>query len=265
MRLLRAMTRGPLARVAMAVPALMMALAAPAILAQVATPADDAGWWKLLESNRWSIADARDASGKRIDALFAPDVRPHSLRFAGGRVAISGGCNLGTGAAMVGGGELTISRPATTMMACAPAAMRADAALAEALAAPMKLALADGTTRMTLASAAGTLVLAGVATPESRYGAPTRVFLEVAPARVVCHNPIDLDTTCIEVREIHFDDKGLPSGSPGPWRAFYPRIEGYTHVEGMHEVLRVNRFSRASERRDPLYVLDLVVSTGRAR
>ncbi|MCE7878465.1 MAG: DUF4377 domain-containing protein [Betaproteobacteria bacterium PRO3] len=108
------------------------------------------------------------------------------------------------------------------------------------------------------------LVLVGELTPEARYGAPTIAFLEVAPRRVPCNHPLIRDATCLQVRDRAFDAQGLPAGSPGPWRAFHGTIEGYTHQEGVRNVLRVKRFVRAPVPADAssyVYVLDLVVES----
>ena len=123
---------------------------------------------------------------------------------------------------------------ASTMMACEPAAMKTDAALAELLAAPVKVELAPGAepALRLITPANATLSFKGQMTPEARYGAPTRVFLEVAAQTVACKNPLSGATTCIQVRERRFDEQGLMVGTPGSWQPFYDPIEGYTHQPG---------------------------------
>src|SRR5262249_29591778 len=110
----------------------------------------------------------------------------------------------------------------------------------------------------------GTLNFTGEPTPESLYGASTTVFLEIAPQSVACPNPPLPSTRCLQYRERHYDDKGLMVGTPGEWKPLTVNIEGFTHREGVRNVLRVKRFQRpASARGAPanLYVLDLVLES----
>jgi hypothetical protein len=50
----------------------------------------------------------------------------------------------------------------------------------------------------------GTLNFTGEPTPESLYGAGTRVFLEIAAESVPCANPPLPNTRCLQYRERHF-------------------------------------------------------------
>jgi hypothetical protein len=90
------------------------------------------------------------------------------------------------------------------------------------------------------------------------------MFLEVDARRLACRNPHSTQTTCLQVRELAFDEQGLRIPPPGPWKPFYDTIDGYTHVPGERNVLRVKRFERskvAGATTPYLYVLDLVVET----
>jgi hypothetical protein len=69
---------------------------------------------------------------------------------------------------------------------------------------------------------------------------------------------------CLQVRERKFDAKGLPIGKPGPLRPLYETIDGFKHVEGQRNVLRVKLYQRVPASRltpDNVYVLDLVVES----
>jgi len=88
--------------------------------------------------------------------------------------------------------------------------------------------------------------------------------LEVAPQRVACTPTPMPPTTCLQVRERRFDDKGLRVGEPGAWQTFFGEIEGYTHQPGVSNVLRINRFKQPQPPADAsayVYVLDLVVES----
>jgi len=222
---------------------------------------------RTLEAHRWTLDAATNRGNQRIDAVFPGKDGRFAFSFAGARLAITGGCNtLAGGYELTAGRELKVGRMAATMKACEPALMQADAALSKLLAAPLRVEFTEGPQpRLRLVSAAGeTLTLTGTATPESRYGAPTLMFLEVAAAKVRCNHPLIPNAACLQVRERRFDQNGLPAGAPGPWRPLYETIEGYTHQAGVRNVLRVKRFQRTPVPADAsayVYVLDLVVES----
>jgi heat shock protein HslJ len=252
--------------------ALLEAGAAPAwpqpaqrVLKLVA-PMAGAGVQRTLESHRWTLTAATGAQGQRIDGLPAGAGRPIVFNFAEGRLNIEGGCNRIFGSYQIDAdGRLTVGRMASTMIACEPAAMKADTALSELLAEPAKIELAPGAepALRLVTPASATLTFKGQMTPEARYGPPTRVFLEVAAQTVACKNPLSGATSCIQVRERRFDAQGLVVGTPGAWQPFYDTIEGYTHQPGVRNVLRLKRFERNASAGVPgfVYVLDLVVES----
>jgi hypothetical protein len=107
-------------------------------------------------------------------------------------------------------------------------------------------------------------VLTGQPTMECLFGAPTRIFLEVAAQTVRCQPGAGAPAQCLQVRERRFDRHGLRIDPPGEWRAFYDRIDGYTHAPGVRNVLRINRYKRGQVPADAsayVYVLDMVVES----
>lgn len=233
------------------------------VLERVAAGGEASSVKAQLESHRWTLVAATDAKGQRIDTLASDSKRPIAFEFANGRIAIEGGCNRGGGGYRIDAeGRLVVGRFASTMMACDPAAMKIDEQLAALLAEPMRIDLAPGTpASLRLDSAAGgTLVMSGTLTPEARFGAPERVFLEVAAQRVACDKPPAGASDCLSVREIAFDNKGLRIGTPGAWHALQTTIDGYTHQPGIRNVLRIKRFhDKASGATHD--VLDMVVES----
>jgi heat shock protein HslJ len=221
---------------------------------------------RTLEAHRWTLVWAADAKGQPIAGLPAVTPRAINFNFSAGRFNIEGGCNrMMSGYQIDAEGKLSLSRMASTMMACEPAAMQVDSALAELLAAPLTSeVLAGAATTLRLTNAANaTLFLTGQMTNEARYGKPTRVFMEVAASTVACKNAQGASTECLQVRERRFDEQGLVVGTPGAWAPFAQTIEGYTHKPGVRNVLRLNRFDRAAVAGGAayLYVLDLVVES----
>ena len=235
------------------------------VLERVAA-APESGVQRTLESHRWTLTSATDAQGKPIDGLPAGAGRAIVFNFTEGRLNVEGGCNRTFGGYRIeGDSRLKVGRMASTMMACEPAAMKADATLSELLAEPAKIELAPGAEPVLrlVTPANATLSFKGQMTPEARYGPPTRVFLEVAAQTVACKNPLSGANACIQVRERRFDAQGLVVGPPGAWQPFYDPIEGYTHQPGVRTVLRLKRFERAAAAGGPafVYVLDLVVES----
>jgi heat shock protein HslJ len=219
-----------------------------------------------LQDKVWTLQSGTEAGGQPIAGLMVPG-HAFVLRFDAARLGVTGGCNNLSGPWQLDGqGRLTVGRMASTMKGCEPALMQADRALASLLAQPLDVKLEPGAApRLSLASPTRqTLLLAGEPTLESRYGAPTRLFLEVAPQTVPCQPGAGAPTQCLQVRERRFDDKGLRIDPPGEWRAFHGSIEGYTHTPGVRNVLRLKRYSRGTVPADAsayLYVLDLVVES----
>jgi len=220
-----------------------------------------------LERYRWTLASATDSQNQYIDGL--PPNKDHLVvfRFSGSRLSIQGPCNRIVGAYQIDAvRQLTVNGRASTMMACDAALMQADTALSAALAKPLRVEMNSRPSpwlRLTSASS-GTLTFTGQATPESLYGAPTIMFLEVSAQPVPCKNPPPPDTNCLQVRERHYDEKGLVVGTPGEWRPLEQNIEGFTHKQGERNVLRVKRFNRTAGpggASSPVYVLDLMVES----
>jgi heat shock protein HslJ len=225
------------------------------------------GLAEVLEDHRWLLVNAADASNQRLDALFPDPERSFAFEFAESRLHVQGGCNGLRGAFQVNADEmLEVTGGMSTMMACAPPLMAADTALAALLAEPLEAVLVRGAqpTLALLTQAGDALVLTGELTPEARYGAPTRVFLEVAAQTVACEGSPRGDGQCLQVRERTFDEQGLLVGEPAEWQAFTADIEGYQHAPGIRNVLRLKRFQPAAGPGGPIgpiYVLDLVVES----
>ena len=216
----------------------------------------------------WRLQDATDASGKRIDALFARAELPLQLVFRDGRIAVANTCNRMMGRYATSAGTLTVERLASTMMACVdPKLMALDREAGARLQGPLAMGLVAGDApRFTLRNAAGDQhTFAGTPTPETRYGGPgERIFLEVAAQTAPCSHPLIPDMQCLQVRELKYDDKGLKVGDPGPFGNFYATIEGYTHEPGVRNVLRVDRYAIKDPPADApsqAFVLDMVVES----
>ena len=252
---------------------LLAAAAAVAACAQRAAASHSGDLEQQLGRYRWTLVFATDANNRRIAGLPPGQDRPVVLSFAGSRLSVQGPCNRLVGAYLVTAAhQLTVNVGASTRMACDPALMQADSALSTLLAKPLQVQMTgrqDASAQLQLVSPGnGTLNFTGEPTPESLHGAATTVFLEIAAQSVGCPNPPSPNTRCLLYRERHYDEKGLPVGAPGEWKPLAVNIEGFTHREGVRNVLRVKQFQRpASAGGAPsvLYVLDLVVESDTAK
>lgn len=223
----------------------------------------------VLGQYHWQLNNAIDSKGNRIDALFVRPDQPVQLDFGADRLNVVNGCNnMGAGYS-VRKGRLQIGPMMSTMMACHDPALSAlDDAISQRLRGSVSVNLLsrDNAPRLQLVTDSGdTLGFTGVATAETRYGGPgERAFLEVAAQTVPCNHPLIPGKQCLLVRERHFDEQGLPSGTPGEWQPLNQDIEGYTHTPGIRNVLRVKRFNISNPPADGpsvAYMLDLVVES----
>jgi hypothetical protein len=189
------------------------------------------------------------------------------LSFAGSRLSVQGPCNrLIGGYTVTAANPLTVNAGPSTRMACDPALMNADSIVSNLLAKPLQVPMTGRpSAHLQLVSPGnGTLSFTGEPTPESLYGAGTTVFLEIAAQSVACPNPPSPNTRCLQYRERHYDDKGLVVGTPVEWRSLTIHIEGFTHREGVRNVLRIKQFqgpASADGAPSKLYVLDLLVES----
>ena len=244
-------------------PATAPAVASAPASPSVATPTPDAA--TTLVAYQWQLASATDAAGQSIAALFPTPDKPLGLQFADGRLGVTGGCNrLNAGYQLLDSAQMQVSQGMSTMMACPPPLANADAAIAKFLSGTLQVDIEGetGAPQLRLAAADGNmLTFSGTPTPETRFGGPgTRAFLEVSPEP--CAAPSA--SPCLMVRDRHFDEQGLASGTPGEWRALPDGIEGYTLVAGEQHVVRVKRFEQAATAGgNPTehFVLDLIIET----
>lgn len=234
-----------------------------------ATPTTTAAETVTLSQFHWQLQQATSRDGKRIDTLFVGADSSPQLNFTQAQISVSKGCNAMSGSYQIKDGKLETSALAQTMMACSNQALMAmDAAIGERLQAhpTLNLQTKGELPQLTLVTENGdTLQFNGKPTAETRYGGEgTTVFMEVAAQTKPCSHPLIPNMQCLQVRERHYDDKGLNTGTPGEWQPLYQDIEGYTHQAGVRNVLRLKRFSIKNPPADApntAYVLDMVVES----
>ena len=240
--------------------------------ASAATPSHSErrdGTGSALDGYRWRLQDATDTQGHRIDALLVRPAQPLQFDVVDGRIRIANACNGMSGDLRIDGDTLRIGPLVSTKMACAdPAVMALDAEVAKRLEGGIAFRLLESDPPQLLLDVTNgdTLRFVGMAAPDIRFGNPgTIVFMEVAAHTKPCQHPMmPSPRQCLEVRELHYDADGLRSGTPGEWQLFHDTIEGYTHEDGVRNVLRIQRFPIANPPMDAPatgYVLDMVVES----
>ncbi|MBE7526473.1 MAG: META and DUF4377 domain-containing protein [Burkholderiales bacterium] len=212
---------------------------------------------ELLQAYHWQLIAGSDATLVRPKA-------PITLDFDSGRLLVSNSCNILSADALLNGSQLKVGQMRSTRRACFGELEGLDEKVSAALDGRHNLEL---TTQMQLILTRGEqkLVFDAVPTARTRFGSePVRIFLEVAPQRQACSHPSILDFQCLQVRERHFDERGLEVGEPQEFTLFYDEIEGFNFEPGVRTVLRIDRYERQNSPTDAsrfAYVLDMVIQS----
>lgn len=239
---------------------------APAAVGATPTQAPDAvADVPVLSSHHWHLSEAKDAQGKRIDALFVSTDKPLQLDFIDDRLGVSNSCNRMSGPYTIQRDQVNVEPMTATQMACADAKLMAlDREAGQRLEGTLTFEQAGD--RLTLTTASGDmLTFQGEPNAATRYGSPGEtVFLEVAAQTKPCSHPLIPDMQCLQVREVRYDDQGLKTGADSTFENFYGNIQGYTHEPGIRNVLRVKRYTLKDPPADGsslAYELDMAVES----
>lgn len=191
------------------------------------------------------------------------------LHFAeNGRLSIKTSCNTLGGSWQANNNFLTTGNMMSTQMACGAAAMQQErmaGQLFDKTKLPFVLNLNDvNKPTLTITSSSGERhVFTGKMTAESKYGTQAEtVFLEISPTTKACTGVTA--QTCLQVKEIKYDDQGLKTHHDANWSLFYNQIEGYTHNPNLHQIIRVKRYeikNPAADQSKYAYVYDMAVMT----
>lgn len=240
--------------------------AQPGSSAGAAMPPLPDGLVPNLGNHTWTLLQALEADGASAWQLPSRGV---VLQFdeANQGLAVQGLCNRVHGRySAQDSGALQVQPLVSTMMACPEQElMRLERQVSELLpqATGWQLINAAPATMELVFAQGQRWLLHGDVKHEALYGAPQRVFLEVAADKQPCSHPLIANKQCLQVRTVDYDGSGLKT-MEGPWGAFYDEIDGYTHQAGTRNVLRVKRYTRPQPPADAsryVYVLDMVVET----
>ena len=85
------------------------------------------------------------------------------------------------------------------------------------------------------------VIFKGKMTLEAKYKTqPDIIYLEISPKKQPC--VAGGNQTCMLVREIKYNDKGLRIGMDENWTLFHDKIEGFEHNIHTAEIVRLKRF-----------------------
>ena len=181
------------------------------------------------------------------------------------RLSIQTGCNNQGGTWKVEGNTIVTSPLASTMMACADDLMQQERLSADIFSekkVPFTLSTQNDQTILTITDSKGQKkTLLGKMTAEAKYQSEGKiVFLEISPQTKSCTGVAP--QTCMQVREIKYDDKGIKTYADKNWSLYYGQIEDFEHNPNQRVIVRVKRFdikNPAADQSSIADVLDMVV------
>ena len=193
--------------------------------------------------------------------------KPMVVHFnADGRFNVSTTCNTVAGSWKAASNILETGQLISSMMACSDDAMKQEG-LASQIFTNSKIPFVLNTSNvnaptLTLTTSNGQrYVLTGKMTPETKYqGHAETIFLEISPETKSCTGVVA--QTCLQVKEIKYNEQGLKTHHDEKWSLFYDQIEGFTHRSNERQVIRVKRFTvpnPAADQSKYAYVYDMAV------
>lgn len=204
----------------------------------------------------WQLEDATDKNGRRIKTLFVRPDKPLQLDFSDEWLSISNSCNyMSSDYTLKGEFLIEGDSGSQTVAACIPKIQALDVEIGKRIGRKMRYAFAPGNKPvLTLFNADGDkLVFLG-----------ERLFLEVAPHDKPCTYPSRRGKDCLQVREARYDSKGRRITAHDDFKEFGAPIAGYTHRDGVRDVLRVERSAIQDPPLDTSifgYTLDAVIES----
>lgn len=182
------------------------------------------------------------------------------------RLSIATGCNNQGTSWQIENGQIVTANLASTMMACEPALMQQEQMVGKIFnnaKVPFSIHRPQpDQVQLILTTAQGEkLVFDGAMTPEAQYQSQAEtIFLEISPETKQCTGVAP--QTCLQVREVKYDDKGIKSQVDKDWTYFYDGIKGFTHQPTERQIVRIKRYeikNPAADQSKYAYVQDMIV------
>ena len=207
---------------------------------------------KILTSYVWSTDTG---ASKPLVLSFYPD----------GLLSIATSCNTMNTSWQVKTSQIHTGLIYSTLMACSNQAMQQEQIAADLLqqrAVTYHLDFSRTKPRLTLISPNGKrYVFTGKMTPEAQYQTEAEtIFLEISPQKKACTGVIP--QSCLQVKEIKYNQQGLKTYQDRDWSLFYSSIEGFEHNPNERQVIRVKRYERPNPAADQsryIYIHDMTI------
>lgn len=177
--------------------------------------------------------------------------------------SISTGCNQQGGSWQLSGQAITTSVLRSTMMMCSPQLMLQEKQSADLFGQSQlnvqvnfdekeipQLQIIDKNGR--------TYQFQGHIKPEAQYKSEAEIiFLDIAPTTKPCSgNP---NTSCLQVKEIKYNDQGIQTYIDQDWKTLPESIQGYQHDPKIKKTIRIKRFHNKDNAPQFIYIYDMTV------
>jgi heat shock protein HslJ len=193
--------------------------------------------------------------------------KPMQLNFQDDhRLSVQTTCNSLTMSWQVESNEIITSQGMMTQMACSETAGRQEGIALRILnerKIPFVLNLQNAQNpTLTLMDASGKRYeFKGKMTPETKYNSQGEtIFLEISPQMKACTGIVP--QSCLQVREIKYNNQGIKTHVDANWSLFYDQIQGFEHSPNERQVIRVKRYeirNPAADQSKYAYVHDMTV------
>lgn len=191
---------------------------------------------------------------------------PIQLNFAADHLSITTGCNNQGSSWKIEGHHLVTSSLVSTMKACSPELMKNEQFSSnlfnnQKIKFELNTRSVEQPSLIITAENGQKYEFKGTMTPETKYQSQGEIiFLEISPETKSCTGVAP--QTCLQVREIKYNDKGIKTQVDKDWTLFYDQIQGFQHRADQRVIVRIKRYERknpAADQSKYAYVQDMIV------
>lgn len=187
------------------------------------------------------------------------------------QLSIQTGCNNQGGTWKIEGNHIVTSTLASTMMACADDLMQQEHLSSDIFShrkLPFEISTVNNQPILTITDHQGKkYTFIGTLTAKAKYQSEGHtVFLEIAPETKPCVGVAP--QTCMQVREVKYDDKGIKTYTDQNWSLYYGQIEGFKYNPQQRVIVRIKRYdlkNPAADQSSQVDVLDMIVEQERVQ
>lgn len=178
--------------------------------------------------------------------------------------SISTGCNQQGGTWQLLGQVMTTSALRSTMMMCSPQLMQQEKQSSDLFnQSQLTLQVSHDATHIPqlhiIDKNGKEYFLKGKIKPEAQYQSEADIiFLDISPVTQTCSTTPNAQ--CLQVKELKYNDQGIPSYIDQNWKILPIQIQGYYHDPKIKKTIRVKRFqTNATAAPQYAYIYDMTV------